>query len=262
MISEFGSHLRFWRRQRGMSQLALGAAADVSQRHISFIETGRSTPSRELIGHLGAVLDVPLRERNAMLTAAGYASARPETDPSRLPDLLPSLQFVVDAHAPYMAVVVDAAWNVIASNTPALVMAGRLLDPADVARDGVLNLMRATLHPRGLRRFIVNWGSVGPMLAAGLERDAAHAPGNADLTSLFDEVREYISDVGRQVSAGGDLLLPLCFEIGEHRFDLFTTIATIGAPIDVTVSELRIETFWPADGGSDAAWRRFITDPA
>lgn len=244
-----------------MSQLALGTAADVSQRHISFVETGRSKPSRELVRHLATVLDVPLREQNAMLTAAGFAPTYPESDPSSLPELMPALRFVVDAHAPYMAVVVDGAWNVVVSNEPAQMLAARLLDPSIVAPDGVLNLMRATFHPEGLRRVIVNWESAGPMLEAGLERDAVRSPGDERLSSLLAEVRSYGTfEHVPDSPAGSDLLLPLRYEFDGRRFELFTTIARIDAPIDVTVAELRIETFWPADGESDRAWRSFLAD--
>ncbi len=245
-----------------MSQLALGAAAEVSQRHISFVETGRSRPSRELVRHLGSVLDVPLREQNAMLAAAGYAYTHPETDPADLLDLLPAVQFVVDAHTPYMAIVVDRRWDVVAANAPAGRLAARLLDPQILVDDGVLNLMRATFHPQGLRRFISNWESVWPALVAGLERDSARAPGDTQLSSLVDEVRAFTSTDRVSASVDAGLLLPLRYVIGEHHFDLFTTIATIDAPIDVTVSELRIETFWPMDVESDAAWRRFLADSA
>lgn len=244
-----------------MSQLALGAAADVSQRHISFIETGRSRPSRELVRHLGVVLDVPLRDQNSMLTAAGFAPALSETDPSALPDLLPALRFVVDAHTPYMAIVVDRRWNVIASNDPAQRLAVRLLDPAVLAADGVLNLMRATFHPQGLRRFIVNWESVWPTLLGGLERDLARAPADEGLTALVDEVTEMTLSAPRSpADPAAGLLMPIQYVIGQHRFELFTTIATIDAPLDVTVAEVRIETFWPADAESDAAWRALISD--
>jgi transcriptional regulator with XRE-family HTH domain len=244
-----------------MSQLALAAAADVSQRHISFIETGRSKPSRELVRHLGVVLDVPLRDQNSMMTAAGYAPALSETDPSDLPDLLPALQFIVDAHAPYMAIVVDRRWNVIASNDPARRLAARLLDPAVLAADGALNLMRATFHPQGLCRFVVNWESVWPTLLAGLERDLARAPGDERLNALVDEVTEMASSGSRsRVDRSDGLLMPLRYAIGRHRFELFTTIATIDAPLDVTVAEVRIETFWPVDAESDAAWRAFMSD--
>lgn len=261
MQATFGDHLRLWRGRRGMSQLALGTAAHVSQRHISFIETGRSRPSRELVRHLGVVLDVPLREQNGMLTAAGYAPAHSETDPSALPELLPALQFIVDAHAPYMAVVVDRGWNVIASNGPAQHLAGRLLDPDVLVTDGALNLMRATFHPRGLRRFIENWESVWPVLLAGLERDVARAPGDDGLNTLLEELTEMTSSAPRSPSPPEErLLMPLEYVIGDHRFELFTTIATIDAALDVTVAELRIETFWPTDAESDAAWRRFISE--
>ena len=261
MRETFGDHLRLWRGRRGMSQLALGAAANVSQRHISFIETGRSTPSRELVNHLGVVLDVPLREQNAMLAAAGHAPTHSQTDPSALPDLMPALQFVVDAHAPYMAVVVDRWWNVVTSNAPAQWFAGSLLDPDLLVTDGVLNLMRATFHPKGLCRFIANWESVWPMLLSGLERDVARAPGDEDLAELVDELTALVSSDRRPPRTPSNrLLVPLRYAIGEHRFELFTTIATIDAPLDVTVAELRIETFWPADPGSDAVWRKLFDD--
>lgn len=241
-----------------MSQLALGAAADVSQRHISFIETGRSKPSPELVLHLGIVLDVPMREQNAMLIAAGHAPHHSETDSMDVPQLLPALTFIVDAHVPYMAVVVDRAWNVILANGPAQQLAERVLDPDVVAADGVLNLMRATFHPAGLRRFIENWDSVWPTLLAGLERDAARAPGDARLAALLEEVREMVDGEPRHDDVDGGLLVPLRYALGDHHFELVTTIATIDAPLDVTVSELRIETFWPSSEDSDAAWRRFI----
>lgn len=242
-----------------MSQLALGVAADVSQRHISFIETGRSRPSRELVRHLGNVLDVPLREQNAMLTAAGHAATHPETDPDDLIALLPALQFVVDAHTPYMAIVVDRRWNVVASNAPAQRLAGQLLDPNALGVNGALNLMRAMFHPLGLRRFVSNWESVWPALLAGLERDVAQAPRDDELARLLDEVRSLMSTERGSGVVDGGLLMSLRYEIGDTRFDLFTTIATIDAPLDVTVSELRIETFWPADARSDRAWREFIS---
>lgn len=240
-----------------MSQLALGAAADVSQRHVSFIETGRSNPSPELVRHLGVVLDVPLREQNAMLIAAGHAPTHSESDLADLPELLPAVQFIVDAHAPYMAVVVDRLWNVVASNGPAQALAGRLLDPRVLAPDGALNLMRATFHPLGLRRFISNWKSVWPTLVSGLERDAARLPGDRELNDLLAEVRDMTAGDPAVSATHGALLVPLRYEIDDVRFDLFTTVASIGAPLDVTVSELRIETFWPADSASDEAWRTF-----
>lgn len=241
-----------------MSQLALGAAAEVSQRHISFIETGRSKPSPELVRHLGIVLDVPIRDQNAMLVAAGHAPYHSETDPMDVLRMLPAVQFIVDAHVPYMAVVVDRAWDVILANGPAQLLAERVLDPAVVAADGVLNLMRATFHPAGLRRFIENWNSVWPALLAGLERDATRAPGHARLAALLEEIREMVDGEPRHSDSDRGLLVPLRYTLGDHRFELVTTIATIDAPLDVTVSELRIETFWPSNEASDAAWRRFI----
>ena len=262
MHATFGDLLRLWRHRRGMSQLALGAVADVSQRHISFIETGRSKPSAELVRHLGVVLDVPLREQNVMLVAAGHAPAHPETDPAELPQILPAVQFIVDAHTPYMAVVVDRRWNVVASNGPAQLLAQRSLDPEVLVHEGVLNLMRATFHPSGLRRFIDNWDSVWPILLAGLERDAVRAPGDLDLAALVDEMRGMVTGAHQSDPSASGLLVPLRYTVGDHRFELFTTIATIDAPLDVTVSELRIETFWPADAESDAAWRRFVSEGA
>ena len=145
---------------------------------------------------------------------------------------------------------------------PAQLLAQRLLDPEVLVHEGVLNLMRATFHPSGLRRFIDNWDSVWPILLAGLERDAVRAPGELDLASLVDEMRGMVTGAHQSDPSASGPLVPLRYTVGDRRFELFTTIATIDASLDVTVSELRIETFWPADAESDAAWRRFVSEGA
>ena len=254
MEADFGTQLRSWRQTRGLSQLELSATAGVSQRHLSFLETGRSRPSREMVVHLGATLDVPLREQNLMLAAAGHSPAFAESSIDELDHIRGVLAFMVEAHTSYMAVVVDRLWNVVLSNEPSMRFAATVLDPAAEWLSGGMNLMRALLHPDGLSRHLSNHAEVAAEMMTRLERDAALRPHDRDMRRFVAEMRELAGSLPEPV-ASPQLLLPLRYEVSGRSFDLFTTIATIGAPHDVTLAELRIETFWPADPASDRAWR-------
>ena len=254
MDDRFGNYLRGWRVRRGFSQLALSAEAGVSQRHLSYLETGRSNPSREMVIHLGATLDVPLRERNLMLAAAGHTPEFGETPLDDLGQIRHALQFMVDAHAPYMAVVVDRLWNVVLSNEPATRFALTMLDPTAPWLGDRINLIRALLHPDGLRRHLSNDRRVAAEIIGRLERDTSLYPHDREMQAFLEEMRALAGPLD-EMPVAPELLLPLAYEIDGRRVDLFTTIATIGAPHDVTLSELRIETFWPADETSDQRWR-------
>lgn len=258
----FGPQLRQWRSARRMSQLDLAAEAEVSQRHLSFLENGRSKPSPEMVVHLGRVLDLPLREQNRLLTAAGFAPAfgeRPLDDPD-LDQVRSALQRMLDAHGPYPAYVVDRGWDLVLANPAAL----RLLDlldeppPPEVAA----NVARLSFHPMGLRRIGENWASTASVLLDRLERELHHSPGDDRLRALRDEVVAYDGmperPTGPAPATGDELVLPLTLRPwgpDGDRLRFFTTITTIGAAFDVTVEELRLETLLPADDETDALLR-------
>ena len=263
-FSDFSAALRYWRRKRGYSQLQLSAMGVVSQRHVSFLESGRSQPSRELILKLGVLLEIPLRQRNIMLLAAGYAPAYQErklSDPE-LAAVCRALDFMLAQQAPYPALVVDRLWNLHMSNGPAAALIAWLLDlPAGQALpgDGMVNVIRLMLEPDGLRRHLVNWREVGADMLHWLQREAmSDGPGSpatqllADLLALLPaDSRADMPAVERQALP----FLPLCLRKDGVELNLFTTIATLGTPRDVTVHELRVESFFAADVAT-AEWFR------
>lgn len=261
-FSDFASALRYWRTRRGHSQLRLAADAGVSQRHLSFLESGRAQPSRELVLRLGIVLDVPLRQRNVLLLAAGFAPAYQErklSDPE-LAGVMRALDFMLRQQAPFPALVVDRLWNLVMFNEPAAGLMRWLLDmPSDapIARDGTINVLRLMLAPDGLRRHLRNWQAVAADSLLWIQREAmADGPGSearallADLSALPDmPAVGHLPNLDRRALP----FLPLHVARDGVELQLFTTITTLGTPHDVTVHELRLESFFPADDAT-AAW--------
>ena len=254
--SPVGELLRQWRERRRISQLDLSIQADISTRHLSFVETGRSAPSREMVLHLADNLDVPLRERNHLLLAAGYAPVFSERtlDSPQMAAVRQAVRLVLRAHEPYPAVVIDRGWNLVDANaTIALLTAGsapELLEPP-------VNVLRLSLHPQGVAPRIVNLGEWRGHLLGRLRREIA-VTGDPELAALLDELRGYPSgDTASEAeSAGsGEVVAPLRIrtELGELSF--FGTVATFGTPLDVTVAELSIESFFPADPQTAEALR-------
>lgn len=263
-MNPFGDLLKEWRRVRRMSQLDLATTADVSQRHVSFLETGRSAPSREMVLHLAAALDVPLRDRNGLLTAAGFSAAYEERrlDGPELEGIRHVLEVVLRSHEPFPAYVIDRSWDLILANEAAGTVVGALVDPSDAPRFAG-NLLRLAFHPRGLRNSLANWDEAAIALLDRLEREVEERPLDPVLAELSREIHEYpgIAELAdrRPASLHPELLVPLRLRIGADELSLFTTIATIGAPYDVTLEELRIESLLPADDRSEKALRRVVT---
>ncbi len=259
--SAVGRLLREWRGARGTSQLDLALRAGFSARHVSFIETGRSQPSREALLVLADALDVPLRDRNHLLEAAGYADVYRET-PLAADEMAPirgMLRFILDRHAPYAAIVLDRYSTCVMGNAAADRLVAVLADPSLVTEHA--NHLRLAFHPLGARRFIVNWEEVGRHLLARAERELA-GPDDREAAALLAELRGYFGPLPRTpASLAGDVLLPIHIRRGNLELRLFSTIMTLGTPRDVTLQELRIETFFPADAASEAAWRS-IADSA
>jgi transcriptional regulator with XRE-family HTH domain len=245
---EFGELLRQWRTRRRLSQQGLGLIAEVSARHLSFIETGRSRPSREMVLFLAEHLEVPLRERNDLLMAAGYAPAYPTRaldDPEMAP-VREALDRLLAAHDPYPAAVIDGSWQLLAANRGVQLLtedvAPHLLEPP-------VNVLRATLHPDGMAPRIVNFGQWSQHLLHRLALQVA-AGGGADLARLHEELACY-PGVAAQPLVGTDpgllVALPLVMRTSRGELSLLSTVAWFGSPYDVGLSELRVESFYPAD---------------
>lgn len=254
-----GRLLKEWRGRRGMSQLDLAVAARTTQRHLSFIESGRTAPTRDMILRLAATMDVPLRQQNALLLAGGYAPAWSEralTEPS-LAMVSRALDHMLAQHEPFPAFVVDRRWNLLRANAGAARLSEFLLGPA--AEDAApVNVAIALMSPEGLRPFIANWAEVALYFLRGVQADA-QADGTPETAELFDRLLA-LPDVG-SLSEGWPLdehpppVLPMHFRHDGHSLRLFTTIATLGTPRDITLQEMRIECFFPVDDATDAVFR-------
>jgi len=251
-----GELLREWRERRRLSQLALALEAEVSARHLSFVETGRSRPSRDMILHLAEKLEVPLRERNHLLLAAGYAPIYGETvlDSPRLEAVRAAVRQVLAGHEPYPAVVVDRGWNLVDANrSVALFTSGvprELLAPPT-------NVLRVSLHPDGMAPRIANLGEWRAHLLGRLRRQVALTADPA-LATLYDELRAYPCDQPApeiELPEPGAVVAPLRLRHDGRELAFFSTVATFGTPLDVTVAELVIESFFPADADTAAALR-------
>jgi transcriptional regulator with XRE-family HTH domain len=248
-----GPLLRDWRQRRRRSQLDLALDAGVSARHVSFVETGRSRPSAEMVLALAEQLEVPLRDRNQLLLAAGYAplyGERPLDDPDMTP-VREALELVLRGHEPYPAAVVDRWWEMVAANSGIALLtegvAPELLAPP-------ANVMRVALHPDGMAPRIVNFGEWRAHLLERL-RHQVSVTGDAALAALYEEVSGYPGppDTGAHRSGAGEVFVPLVFRSGDRELRFFSTVATFGTAVDITVAELAIESFFPADASTAAA---------
>jgi transcriptional regulator with XRE-family HTH domain len=255
VFADFAAALRYWRDKRGYSQLRLSADSGISQRHVSFLESGRSQPSREMVLKLGIVLDIPLRERNVMLLAAGYAPAYRErslSDPE-LASVKQALDFMLAQQAPYPALVVDRLWNLVMANGPAATMMRWLLgmpDDVPLPREGV-NVLKLMLDPDGVRQHLQNWQDVCADLLHWIQREAMSDGPGSEAAGLLAELAALpgISTATHVANLDARALpfLPMQIRKDGVALNLFTSIATMGTPHDVTVHELRIESFFPAD---------------
>ncbi len=252
-----GDQLRHWRGRRRLSQLELGLTAGVSPRHLSYVETGRAKASAELLLALAEVLQMPLRERNALLLAGGYAPRYSQT-PLDAPDLSAmreALTRVLDAHDPYPGLAVDGHWNVVLANAGARRLMGAM-PPALLVP--VPNAIRLGLHPQGLAAFTTNFDVWGRHLLHQLE-GLVHDSGDAGLAALQDEVRAYPNVralLARPAALPApSLIVPCELQLHGQRVSLFSTLARFGTPRDVTLAELTVELFYPADAASQAVLR-------
>lgn len=241
--SPFGALLRQWRQTRRMSQEALAHDAEVSARHVSFLDTGRSRPSAEMVLVLGSALAVPLRDRNALLAAAGHPPAYRETDLAdpALATVRQALDFLLERHEPYPAFVLDHRWRVLDHNAAAAGMVALL---GQVMPD---NALVWTFDPAGLRPMITNWDTYASEMLRRVQRDATIDPAAGDLLARLLALGHPPTDWRRPRLRAPAPLVPLELRLGDQRLSLFTTITTLGTAQDITLTEVRVETIFPAD---------------
>jgi transcriptional regulator with XRE-family HTH domain len=240
-----GELLRSWRERRRLSQLELANRVEVSTRHVSFVETGRSRPSREMVLRLAEHLDVPLRDRNQLLLAAGYAPVYSEASlhsPAMLA-IRTTLRRLLTAHEPYPALVVDRWWNIVEANACVDIFTTDV-DPTLLAEP--INALRLTLHPDGVADRIINLAEVRAAALTSLQRQVA-ATADPELQDLYNELRGYAANERPAPPGPAEVVVPMKLRHDGHELSLLTTIATFGTPLDVTVAELMIESFFPAD---------------
>ena len=255
----FARLLKSWRETRKFSQLDLALTSRISQRHVSFLESGRARPSREMVLQLAEALEVPLRERNTLLTAAGFAAMYRETDlqSAAMAPVRDALQLMITNLEPNPATVVDREWNVLMRNEAAFrvfSLAGDLEQLwRKVCGDGPRNILKLTFHPDGFRPYIANFAEAAPVLLNRTRREAA-ACGSEKLLQLIDEILAYpgIPEEWKAPDwqAPPPPVLPIELAKGDLRLKLFSMITTFGTPQDITTDELRVETFFPADAAS------------
>lgn len=253
MGKTFGGGLRFWRDRRGLSQLGLADAAETTQRHVSFLESGRATPSREMVLRLAGVLGLPLRQQNALLLAAGFAPAWSESDLSapELARVNRALDYILAQQEPYPAFVVDRRWNLLRANAGAGRLSEFLLGPASPGPSAETpNLAVALVSPDGMRPFIVNWEDVALYFLRGVQADAI-ADGTRETAELLRRLLTFpglpaLSHVPPPAQGEAPVLI-IHFRRRDTSLRMFTTIATLGTPQDVTLEEIRVESFFPQD---------------
>jgi transcriptional regulator with XRE-family HTH domain len=260
--ASFAARLRWWRERRAMSQLALAHAADVSQRHVSFLEIGRTAPSRDMVLRLAAALELPFREQNSLLLAAGFAPMWRESafGAPALAVVDRALEFMLAQQEPYPGYVVDRRWNLLRANRAGQALVGFLTDsaPAPPDANNPISFADALIAPDALRPLIVNWRDVALYFVKSVRADAL-ADGTDGTAALLARLLSYPDVPGvweTPSSEGADQpVLTIHFRKGDVSLKVFTTLATLGTPRDVTAQEIRIECFFPADAETAAILR-------
>ena len=252
-VSPVGELLRAWRRARGMSQLDLALQTEISSKHLSFVETGRAQPSRDVVRRLATTLDLPLRDRNALLTAAGYAPIYRERElgAPEMASVARALDFMLDHHEPFPALVADRLWNIVRQNVASQRLLAVLLGPtgvASLAQSGPPNLLRLAMRDE-MRAVIVNWDEVASSLLIRLRREVYGGRRDEALGCLLDELMAVPGVPDRWASLDLDVeappTLPVIFKVDHRTLSLFTTLSTFGTPQDIGLQELRIESYFP-----------------
>jgi transcriptional regulator with XRE-family HTH domain len=261
-----GALLQYWRKARQLSQLALATQAQISSRHLCFVETGRANPSRDMVLLLADTLDVPLRERNALLLAAGFAPLYPESklDAPALGAVRQALDAILRQQEPFPAVVMNRCWDVVQTNQAATRFFGFLL--GEHAARAPSNVLKLFFHPELVKPFVGNWLAVAQSLVQRVHREALAGTLDEATRTVLAEVLSYpgVPATLRQPSPSAPSLvpvIPVSFEKSGQKFDFFSAITTLGTPQDITLQELRIECFFPSNDATAHAARELAAEP-
>jgi transcriptional regulator with XRE-family HTH domain len=255
LVQPVGALLREWRQRRRLSQLDLASEAEISTRHLSFLETGRALPSRDMVLHLAERLEIPLRERNLLLLAAGYAPVFQERsigDPE-LQAARQAMELVLAAHAPNPAIAIDRHWSLVAANRS---VAPLLAGIDEQLLKSPVNVLRLSLHPKGLAPRIVNLAEWRAHLLERLRRQI-DISADAVLVELLKELRTYpspsLASAPTARANGGDIVVPFRLRRGDRVLSFLSTTTVFGTPVEITLSELALESFFPADAETTEA---------
>lgn len=260
-----GELLRHWRAVRRVSQLDLASDAGTTPRYVSFVETGRAQPSREMVMRLARALDVPLRERNGLLLAAGFAPIYPGAPlgGAELERVESAVTSMLEHHEPYPAVVMDRGWNVLRTNCGADQLFGRLYAPDPIPESA--NVLRLMIEPGPVQRSVLNWATVMSGLLERAAREAVGGVFDRETADLIRRLRQLpdvaaaLNEPGPTVPAGP--VVDVRFKLDRLVVGFFSLVTTVGTPVDVTAQELRVESFFPADDASARAWEE-LADPS
>ncbi len=247
-VPQLGELLRYWRQERGKSQLALSMDTGISQRHLSFVESGRSAPSRDLLSIVSDALKIPLRERNVLLLASGYAPLYSELsmDAEQMAIVTRAIDRMLQQHEPHPALVLDRRWNVVRTNEAAPRFFGLFVDLE--IRPKPRNLLDLMFDPAGMRPFVEEWESVAAGLLQRVHREAVGQVLDAELQELLKRLRQYPGVAGLKPSlAPQSPVLPITFRRDNQRFSYFSLVTTVGTPQCITAQELRVECMFPTD---------------
>jgi transcriptional regulator with XRE-family HTH domain len=248
-VPQLGQLLRYWRQERGKSQLALSLDTGISQRHLSFVESGRSVPSRDFLSVVSDALNIPLRERNALLLASGFAPQYSEQslDAGQMAVVTKAVDRMLQQHEPNPALVLDRYWNVVRTNQAAPRFFGSFVDLE--TRPKPRNLLDLMFDPAGMRPFVEDWEKVAAGLLQRVRREAVGQVLDVKLQDLLNRLREYPGVAGlKPPHAPQSPVLPIVFRRGKDRFSYFSLITTVGTPQCITAQELRVECMFPTEG--------------
>lgn len=255
-----GVLLQRWRKTRNLSQLGLATQAAISSRHLCFVETGRASPSREMVLRLANALDVPLRERNTLLLAAGFAPVFSESklDAPALAAVRSALDAILRQQEPFPAIVMNRQWDIMQTNDAATRFFSFLVGKRRATRPA--NVLRMMFHPDAVRPFVRNWSAVAEALVQRVRREAIGGVQDDATQAILAEILDYpgVPQSLRDSSGQAPLVpvVPIAFEKDAARFNFFSAITTLGTPQDITVQEIRIESFFPADEATTRTTRR------